>query len=559
MHLRRTWFPLMALLAGLALAATACGSSAGKQLLVADDTSSGSGSARIWGVEPGEALDSSSLVARNALQPLSVTTAGPEGSWDNQLGVAWKGTNLLAYQTSSRSLVTAGAPGSAATTLAGSTGPLQAVVLRRGVAVVDQDGCSLATEAAKATPIGRGRCQISEDERWVVSWPSSPGALTIRDLRKDTTRVVRDIQATSASALDRDNRVLAVEQVDGGVRGRLIDATDGSTVGRTGTYQAMQALPATGNGTGFVALARTGQEIVLLWVATDGTTTEVDKALSIVPADLNGGVTYLRIGDTEDQDAVRRWSPGDDGPTTLLTGKVGVGAAGPGHVVATREVDGGMEFFTTGSGDRLERVLTLRTDTSQPVVVSSMQVLGDTAMLEVASTSATSFVRIDLTGDASVAPVRNWPYLVLESIDSDGTVLLSGSRDAGGAGGAAGAAGAGGAGGEQLLVVGPHDDTYQVRGRADATGINLIHDGVIYVTEQPANGDVVVRSLRSSGDRDPKVLYRKKQIAGATWPQNGGATRSQVMSRALIIQQQQSAQQQNAQQQGGAGGQAQGG
>jgi len=540
MHLRRTWFPLTALLAGLALAMTACGSSAGKQLLVADDTSSGSGSARIWGVEPGEALDSSSLVARNALQPLSVTTAGPEGSWDNQLGVAWKGTNLLAYQTSSRSLVTAGAPGSAATTLAGSTGPLQAVVLRRGVAVVDQDGCALATGEAKATPIGRGRCQISEDERWVVSWGSTPGPLTIRDLRKDTTRVVRGIQTNSASALDRDNRVLAVEQVDGGVRGRLIDATDGSTVGRTRTYQAMQALPATGDGTGFVALARTGQEIVLLWVATDGTTTEVDKGPSVVPADLNGGVTYLRIGDTEGQDAVRRWSPGDDGPTTLLTGKVGVGTAGPGHVVATREVDGGMEFFTTGSGDRLERVLTLRTDTSQPVVVSSMQVLGDTAMLEVASTSATSFVRIDLTGDGSVAPVRNWPYLVLESIDTDGTVLLSGSRTAGGTSGG---------GGEQLLVVGPNDDTYQVRGRADATGINLIHEGVIYVTEQPAAGDVVVRSVRSSGDRDPQVLYRKKQIAGATWPQNGGATRSQVMSRALIIQQQQSAQQQSAQQQ----------
>jgi hypothetical protein len=331
----------------------------------------------------------------------------------------------------------------------------------------------------------------------------------------------------------------------------MLDATDGSTVGRTTTYDAMQALPATEGAAGFVALARTGQDILLLWVATDGTTTEIDRGLSLVPVDLAGGVSYLRLDPNEARDSVRRWTPGSEDPTVLLTGKVGAGASSPGHLVATRQAADGMEFYRTGAGDRLEKIFTLGTDTSQDVVLDSMQTLGDTSMLQVTSSgnvTAASFVRLDLKGDDSVAPLRNWPSLLLESIDSDGTALLSGRRSE--------------TGKEQLLVVRPNEDTSQVRARTDGTGVNLIHDGVVYYTEQPTKGAISVRSVRATGDADPQLLYAKRQIAGSTWPQFGGAVQSQLMSRALIIQQQQqsqAAQSQASQSQGSDGSAAGGG
>jgi hypothetical protein len=159
-------------------------------------------------------------------------------------------------------------------------------------------------------------------------------------------------------------------------------------------------------------------------------------------------------------------------------------------------------------------------------------------MHEVASTGAVSFVRLDLRGDDSVAPVKNWPSLLLESIDTDGTVLLSGRRTESGK--------------EQLLVVRPQDDTFQVRARTDGTGVNLIHDGVVYYTDQPAEGAISIRSVRATGDADPQVLYTKRQIAGSTWPQFGGAVQSQLLSRALIIQQQQQSQAQSQASDGGA-------
>jgi len=538
---------MVVLVAGLALAATACGSSDGRQLMVADDTSgSGATATRVWAVEPGEALADSALVARDATQPLGISTIQPDGlSWYNQLGRSWSGKALLAYQTDARSLVTAGTPGARATTLASSDGPLQAVVLRRGVAIVNQDGCSLATDVARATKIGTGSCQISEDERWVVSWPATPGDLTIRDLRSDRVRVVRGIRTVTAATLGRDTRVLAVEEVDGGVRGRVIDATSGATVGDgTKVYDAMQVLPATEGATGFAAVAQSGTTVALLWVATDGTTTPVDTGLAMVPVSVDSGITYLRLDADETQDSVRRWTP--DGATgdrtVLLTGKVGAGVATPGHLVATRETDTGVQFFRTATSGALEQVLTLRTDTSQPVTVNQMEIHDGVALLEVGGAQDTSFVRIDLTGDGSDAPVRNWPYLLLESVDTDGTALLTGTRGSD-------------VNFEELLVVGAHDDTYHVRGRADATGTNLIHEGIIYYTDQPQSGDVTVRSVRATGDRDAKVLYRRHQIAGATWPENGGATQSLLVSRALLSQQQQSRQQQSQQQSQGQGGQ----
>ncbi len=511
---------------GLALVVGACSGTGGGQLLVAEDTAAegGSGATKVWAVDPGDDLSADALVAEDAAEPLGVATIDADGlSWFNQLGRTWQGDALLAYSTADSSRVTAGRPGDTATEVATSDGPLQAVVLRRGVAVVSQEGCSLATGAEEATEIGTGACQVSEDERWVASWPQTPGPLTIRDLRDDSTRTVKDIKTVSAAPLGRDARVLAVEQTDDGVRGRLIDATDGSTIATTDTFDAMQPAPATDGATGFVAIAQSGGEGRLLWIATDGTVSVIDTGPALVPVAVTSEVTYLRLDQSEDDDSLRRWTPGgDDGEReVLLTGRVGAAAATMESIVATRETDDGVEFYRSAGTGALDRVLTLDTDTSQGVLVNKMLVHDGMAFLEVQGAAATSFVRLDLHGDDSDAPATDRPYLVLESVDTDGTVLLTASE--------------GQDQEEQLLVVGPRDDTARVRARAASTGTNLIHEGVVYYTAVDADGAASVRSVRAAGDKDPEVLYQDHQIAGATWPEDGGATQSLLVSRTLLL------------------------
>lgn len=537
---------LIAGLAALAVLAAGCAGQERGQLLVAENTAASSpnqGASRVWAVDPGDRLTSSALVSSDAVAPIGVSTVGSDGlAWFNQLGRTWRGDALLAYRTERSAVLTGGRPGAKQLTMATSNdGTLQAVVLRRGVAVINQRGCSLATDVAKARAIGTGSCQISEDERWVVSWRSTPGALSIRDLRTDRTRVVRDIKTTNAVALGRGAAVLAIAADGAGVRGRVIDATDGSTVATTKVYQRMQPLPSTAGATGFVTLAQAGTTVELLWIAADGTVSTVDTSPSyLLPVAVTSGVTYLRLGDTAAQDSVRRWSPGGR-PEVLLTGRVGVSAATPDSVVVTRDTDRGVEFYRTGPSRDLERVLTLGTDTTQGTLVDNMAVQGDIALMQVTSNARTSFVRIDLRGDRSDAPVRNRPFLLLESVDADGTALLTTSEGQGQ--------------GEQLLVVGRDDRRATVRARADATGTNLIRGGVVYWTEQTAAGSVSVRSVRAKGKPDARLLYRNRQVAGATWAQDNGATRAVLVSRALLVQNQAQAQ---AQGQGQGAGQGQG-
>jgi hypothetical protein len=500
----------------------------GDQLLVAsapdpDPQATGPPAIDIWAVEPGEELGDDALVASGATQPTGVSTLTPDGrSWFNQLGRTWKGDVLLAYRGDAGSRVTAGTPGDDQVTLAeaGSRSRVQTVVLRRGVAVVDDEQCRLATGVEQAETIGEGRCQISEDERWVASWPLEPGPLSIRDLRRDDTRTVEDISVLGASVLGKDDRVLAVEEAEGGARGRLISAEDGSTIATTDVYDGLDPVPSTHGAQGLVALAQDGDEAVLLWIDTDGEVTEVDRGPALLPVAVADGVSYVRLERDETKDSVRRWEPGGE-PETLLEGRVGAGATADGQLVMTRANDVGVDFFRADENAEPELLLSVEGDTAGTVSVTRMVVFKDHALMVVAIGDRSSYVRLALHGDDSDAPIRNWPFLLLESVDSDGTALLAGSEATEGIG-------------QQLLVLKPKDDEPTVKAEADSTGVNLIHDGVVYFTNVTRDGVVDVRTVRVNGDDEPEVVYDDVQLAGSTWPELGGATQAVVVSRNLL-------------------------
>jgi hypothetical protein len=519
----------LAALVALVLAASGCVAEGGGYLLVAsapdpDPAAAAPPPVDVWAVEPGEDLDDDTLVARGATEPAGISTLLPDGrSWFNQLGRTWQGDVLLAYRTGTDSRVTAGPPGARPTTLteAGPRSRLQTVVLRRGVATVDDEGCRLARTVGRAETIGEGRCQISEDERWVVSWPAEPGPLTIRDLRRDRTRTVEDIRVTGAAVTGYDEQVLAAEQVADGVRGRLLSATDGSTIATTDTFDGLDIVPSTLGARAMVALARQGDEFVMLWVARDGEITEVDRGPTLLPIEVDDGVTYVRLGADADDDSVRRWTPGTS-PEVLLEGRVGAGSATPDTVVMTRATPDRVEVYRwrADGPHGAERVLTVPADTADGAYVSRIVVFRTTALMELVVGPRTSFLRIDLRGDDSDAPVVGWPFLRLQSVDEDGTVLLAGTPDTETTT-------------QQLLVLRPGDDRPTMRAEADSTGVNLIHRGVVYFTDVARDGTVDVRSFRALGDDEPELLYEGVQLAGSTWPELGGATQAIVASRAL--------------------------
>jgi hypothetical protein len=554
MHSRRTRIIVGALLGGLALAASACGSSAGDQLLVAGDTSAQEAtSTNIWAVTPGDPLGSSSVVSKGVTSPLGISTVEDDGLvWTNQLGREWQGQPLLSFEATSSgnavAKVTSADPGGKVVTIDSSTAAaIQPVVLRRGVAVISQDGCKLATAPDDVTSVGKGSCQISADERWVISWDANtPGPLTIKDLRTGDSRKVGS-KTYGASIIDVDSRILSVEQSGQGLRGVVYDASSGKEIGHTKTYGRMVAFPGTAGATGFVALAQSGDasqtsNVQLLWISPDGGVSVIDSGLSLYPVMVNGQVTYIRFDASESRDSIRRWTPGggSDAREVLLTGRVGAAQVAPNAIIATKDSSAGVAFYRTAGSGELEHAFDLTTKLSGGSTVDKLLVLDDTAFMQVTTDQRTSFVRLPLHGDGAVAPMKAWAYLTLESVDVDGTALVTGNRTDGSDSGR-----------EQLLVVGPYQDKGTVRATAARTGVDLIHEGVVYWTDQPTQGQISVRSVRATGDEDAKVLYQGHQVAGATWPENNGATESTLVSRVALIQQQQ--QQQQAQGDTGSG------
>ena len=561
----------------LALVGTGCSGSAKNKLLVADASGASAEGVKIWAASPGDDLNDDNLVTDAAVSPASIATRLEDGTtWINGLGRDWSGSALLSYAGSDAYQLLTTEPGGDPTQLAQSSS-LQSTVIRRGVYARTAEGCVLASNATSTEQIGTGSCSISSDERWVVSWSAGTGTgaeaadspgLTIRDLRHDDDVEVPDLgTVTNAVALSADARVFAVVQAEGGYQGVVLDATDGSEIGRTDVFPFLDVSTLGAESEGFVILTSTEQgNSTLSYVDTDADVTEIEAGYYLVPVSNDHEITYLSFGETGiSESAVRSWSPGDDEPETLLTGQVGAGTA-DGRLVIIREVSaeenaaGGapapengapvdeddedsdpatgptVEFWRPGSAERLTRVLTIPApedtvpvdDGGTGATVSKVWVKGHTAYLQLDHASVSSFVRIDLTGDHSDAPIVNVEGLLLESLDTDGTALLTAT----------------GGSGEEIVAVGPHSEEPVTRATFARTGLNLIHEGVIYVTEVGGSTDaptLSVQSIRVSGDDGPELLWEDRQLAGATWPEQNGATTTSITTIGSIIAAQQAA------------------
>jgi hypothetical protein len=545
---------LLATVAFAALGAAGCTSPTSGQLLLADtpDPQGGATDIAIYAVDPGDAADQDSLLTSNALSPLEITTTVGDGQvWINSLGRTWDGSVLLAYGQGDSSVVSAGTPGEEQSELARST-TARTTVLRRGTYVQTAEGCQLATSTTAVDQVGTGNCAISLDERWVVSWPLDGQGLTVRDLRDDSTETIDDLQVGNAGVLSADGRVLAVTRVADGFQAVVIDAGSGDEIGRTETYDFLDLTAIGADADGFVLQASVGGETQLLYVDTDAKVTTIDRGFYLVPVVNGAEVTYLRYNEDLATSSVRRWAPGGDEPEELLTGYVGAGSPDGEHVLVSRETAEGTELWREehGSGE-MHLALTLEREgddpdptsgTSTGIGVSQMLVRGSMVYLQVNGASTSSFVRIDMVGDHSDVPVSGERQLLFESLDIDGTALLTrgGGTDTDPV--------------EDILVVRPHDDEPTLRATIGRSAANLIHDGTIYLTDTTDPARVTVRSVRATGkDDELEELYVDKQVAGATWPQWGGATRSLFVTPRLLVEQAQQSQQQAQQQsQGGA-------
>ena len=550
-------------LAALVVLGAGCAGTGGGKLLLAEGTPTSPEGVKIWSAAPGDELDDDNLVVASAQRPGSISTRLEDGTtWVNGLGRSWKGSDLLAYADASATNLISTEPGGTPDELA-SAPNLQTTVLRRGAYVRTSDGCLLATSATDTEEVGSGSCTISSDERWVVSWTGTDGegpSVTIRDLRHDRDEEVDlDGRVVNAVVLASGARVLVVVEAPDGFQGVVLDATDGSEVGRTEAYPYLDVATVGAEATGFVIITTTpattdpvssggSSDTSLAYVDADAKVETIDSGYYLVPVDTGSTITYLSYGAELADSSVREWSPGDDEPEVLLEGQVGAGTA-DGRLIVLREVaaDGdrsaGVELWRPDATHHLEKVATVPApegalgieEGGSGASVSRAWVRGSMLYLQLDQDSASSFVRIDMTGDHSDVPVENVERLLLESLDADGTALLTRGDEQ--------------AGDEAILIVRPHDHEAEERARFTSTGLNLIHEGVIYVTSVSGSNDapeVSVHSLRAAGELRQELLWKDRQIAGATWPEQNGATVTSITTVGSLIAQQQQAQQQQA-------------
>ena len=434
-----------ALVALAALSITGCTDPHAGELLLADapDPQGAVTDIAIYSVEPGEEADDSAIVARSALSPLDITTEAEYGqSWVNSLGRVWDGSVLLAYGNGEANVVTAGTPGEDQAELARSP-QARTTVLRRGTYVQTAEGCVLATSTEALDQVGVGNCTISSDERWVASWPTTGEGLTIRDLRDDSTVELPDLVVGNAAALSAGAVVMVIDRVADGFQGVTIDATTGDELGRTESYDFLDVTTLEAEAEGFVLQTATEDGTALIYVDSDGDATQIDAGFYLVPVINGSKVTYLNYGEDLADSTLRRWTPGDGEATSkeLLSGYIGAASPDGKHVLATRETAAGTEFWREehGSGEMTEALVLPRSaDDADPsagtdptvgsgtgVGVSQMQVKGKIVHLQVDGATTSSYVRIDTVGDDSDAPVTGAPGLLFESLDADGTALLT--------------------------------------------------------------------------------------------------------------------------------------
>lgn len=554
---RRSAVLAVGLISAFGLAGSACSATSGHggQLLLAEDTS-GSGQSSpaattsIWAVASGEQPSDDNRLATDVSGPLYINNVQPDGGVVRDLLAAqWSGSILSAFihgGTSART--TLGNPGAKQEELASSSQQVQPSVLRRGIYIATSDGCKLVRSAGDVANIGTGLCQMSEDERWVASWPAEGGALTIRDLRSGTVRTIEGT-TTNAVVLGHGAAVFAVQKTDGASRGVVIDATSGKVIGRTDAFDDLQPMPIGPDSTGFVALASstsaaaTVEGTQLLWIDTDAKVQVIDRGTLMLPVQSDSTVTYVHFGgQAAGSDSIRRWDSGSGERTTLLSGAVGATAVRSDMVVATKDTDHGVEIYRSNGNGQLEHVTTVplgsRGGTASSTgttdsTVDRVITIDNRTFLSITVDATTSLVRVDLSGDGSDVPVAGWASMLLDGVDSDGTALVSGAKSSK-------------ATSESIGVVTPSSTAFVQRSTARQTGLNLIHDGVIYMTDATANDELVIRTVRAQGDLRPEKLWTGYQLAGATWPTDNGGTQSTLISRVAVLSQQQQQQQQSA-------------
>ena len=522
-----------------AFAFAGCTSASSGELLLADATAQAdANSVALYAVDPGSGAaespaDDSTLVASAATSPVEITTITESGqTWVNSLGRAWDDRVLLAYADTEGARVTAGLPGGEQTRLAGAD-QLIASVVRRGAFIQTTAGCQLSSSAEETDQVGTGNCSISSDERWVVSWPFQGSGLEIRDLRHDSTENV-DLSVKSAVALSNGALVLAVAVVDGGFQGVLLDATDGDEIARTETFQSLDAVPLAPSAEGFVLRSGTEDGTAMHYMDADGELTTIEDGFMVVPVLSGAEVTYLSYSEDLTASALRRWTPGDEEPEDLLTGFIGAGSPDGEHVVATREGRSGTELYYEEAGTghmALGYTLARAQDDVDPsagsgtgVKISRAVLSGRTLYLQVDGSTTSSLVRLRIDGGHSDAPITGASAMRFSSLDTDGTALIERAAADGSA--------------TQILALRAHDDEPDVRATLGATMTNLIHDGTIYLTDATDREKLTVRSVRASGkDRDVVELYPNRLIAGATWPEWGGATQVQILTPSALLDQ----------------------
>jgi hypothetical protein len=511
------------------------------QLLVVANPGAEQQSTTIFAVTPGDDLDDDSRVLADAVGPLTVVTRGSDGELRyDELGQAWQGELLLAASVQAEDpqrtqRVLANQPGGDATTIAAAA-QTEVVMVARGVFVFDDEGCRLATRAEKATEVGKGRCSISDNDRWVASWPAEGGDLEVRDLRDDEVVTTKG-NFTQAVALSNDARVLGIDTGTTTSVAKVIDATTGEVVstGKAATF--LQAVTASPDGRAFVLIAERDGIPSIEWVDTDGTTSTIAEgspARPLLPVNVGEAVDYLALGEELDDSRLYHWAPDSKEPESVMAGELTATGLTPGLTLVTRQVADGLELWSVHDGELSTRPhVVLRTDTSQHLQVDRVLTADGVAHVEVTGATGTSYVRVDTEGDRSAVVMRSWASLHIGAVDGDGTVVLTGSERADDAE-------------QQLLVVGPDDDEATRRAAAETFGTSLVRDGTVYFTELGAAETSVWQvpvSARGGGEA-PERLWEDALLGGAAWAQYGGMSETSTVDPVQLAQQQQQQQQQ---------------
>jgi hypothetical protein len=533
---------LRAAIATLVVVTAASCSGMEDRLFVVANPGAGQQSVEVWAVTPGDHLDDDHTVLPDAVGPLTIVTRGAEGELTyDQLGQAWKDRLLMAAATAAEDpaeaqQVLAARPGDDPTQIAAAA-QAEVVVAPRGVFVFDSEGCRLATRPEKAKEVGKGRCSVSDNDRWVASWPSDGGPIEVRDLRRDEVATAEG-NFTQAVALTNDARVLGIESTGGGDGSestsvaKVIDATNGKVISTGEPAGYMQAMPSAHDSRSFVVMVERDGIPSIESIGTDGKVSVVAESTTdhpMFPVNVGDGVDYLIMGKDFESTALYHWSPDEDAER-VMKGELTAIGVDPETTVVARQVEDGLEFWSVHDGElSKDPEVVLHTDTTEHLQVGRALTVDGVAHLEVSGVGGSSYVRVDTRGGHSAVVLSDWASLSIAARDRDGTVLLSGAEAAASAENPE----------QQLLAVRRHDDEAERRASAEMFAASLVHDGTIYYTAILGTSEASVWQVPVSnrGDARPEKLWDDALLGGAAWEQYGGASETNPIDPVQIAQQ----------------------